>query len=98
MIHIPCSLACFPAVGFGYRNCLGKSLENGEPMKSLVRLLVALLPLFLLGCGGDKPRPADTPKQLMEPPKIRPIPGGGNKPPATSRLLRPDADVLWRAA
>jgi hypothetical protein len=54
-------------------------------MKLLVRLSVALMGvLSLAGCGSDKPTPADIPKQLLNPPTTRPIPSGGNKPPATS--------------
>ena len=52
----------------------------------VVHILVALLPvLLLIGCGEGRPRPADTPRQLMDPPKIRPMPGGGNRPPATTQ-------------
>jgi hypothetical protein len=59
-------------------------------MKLLVRLSVALMGMLLLeGCGNDKPTPADIPKQLLTPPTTRPVPNGGNKPPATSQLPYP---------
>ena len=58
-------------------------------MKLVVRTAFILLPLMLvMGCGADK-KPAGPPSQLMDPPKTRPIPGGGNKPAATTELLRP---------
>ena len=65
-------------------------------MRWLVRLAVSILPLLvLIGCNG-KPKPAELPKQLMEPPKTRPIPGGsGPKAPAQTGQFRPgDAQGL----
>jgi hypothetical protein len=57
-------------------------------MRLIVRLALAILPLVvLIGCDNGKPKPAELPKQLMEPPKTRPIPGGGGgkTPPQTSQ-------------
>lgn len=65
-------------------------------MRWLVRLAVSVLPLLvLIGCDNGKPKPAELPKQLMEPPKSRPIPGGtGPKaPPQTSQLPARTIDV-----
>ena len=68
-------------------------------MNVITRLAVAVLPLLLvIGCDDGKPKPAELPKQLMDPPKSRPIPGGGGSkaPPATGQLpLRTrDADSI----
>jgi hypothetical protein len=57
-------------------------------MRALMRLAVAMVPLLLMmGCDNGKPKPAELPKQLMDPPKTRPTPGGGSKaPPQTGEL------------
>jgi hypothetical protein len=58
-------------------------------MRALMRLAVAMVPLLLMmGCDNGKPKPAELPKQLMDPPKTRPIPGGGGSkaPPQTGQL------------
>jgi hypothetical protein len=64
-------------------------------MRALMRLAVALVPLLLMmGCDNGKPKPAELPKQLMDPPKTRPIPGGGGKTaPQTGELPRVTAIV-----
>ena len=55
-------------------------------MRLLVRLAVLVVPFFVgVGCDNGKPKPAELPKQLMEPPKTRPIPGGGKAPAQTTQ-------------
>jgi hypothetical protein len=66
-------------------------------MKLLARLGVSLLPFLLLSGCESKPKPAEVPKQDLEPPKTRPMPGGSSKPTATSQLPRPVEDAPWRA-
>ncbi|HLJ92456.1 MAG TPA: hypothetical protein VKU02_04610 [Gemmataceae bacterium] len=57
-------------------------------MRVILRLVVTILPIALLiGCDNGKPKPAELPKRLMDPPKTRPIPGGGSSkaPPQTGQ-------------
>jgi hypothetical protein len=56
-------------------------------MRLIARLAVLILPLVLVGCDG-KPKPAELPKEPMEPPKSRPTPAGGKKapPPQTGEI------------
>jgi hypothetical protein len=63
-------------------------------MRSFVRLAALLLTLLVLAGCDTKPKPADTPKQLMEPPGHRPVPSGGGKPAQTSQI----ALTTWMAA
>jgi len=59
-------------------------------MQWFVRLALLMVPLLILAGCDTKPKPAETPKQLIEPPKGRPTPsGGGSKaPPQTSQVPR----------
>jgi hypothetical protein len=67
-------------------------------MKLLVSIPLVLGSVFLLiGCG-DRPRSGSPPQQLMEPPKTRPTPGGGNKPAATSHRWQPLGNAARQAA
>ncbi len=61
-------------------------------MRVMLRLAISTLPIVLLiGCDNGKPKPAELPKQLMDPPKTRPIPGGGSSkaPPQTGQAPSP---------
>jgi hypothetical protein len=68
-------------------------------MKMMIRLAVVFLPLLLvIGCDNGKPKPAELPKQLMDPPKTRPIPGGGSKAaPQTGQVPLRIMDADWIA-
>lgn len=56
-------------------------------MRSFVGFVVVLVPLLVLAGCDSKPKPAETPKQLMEPPKTRPMPSGGSKTPAQASQI-----------
>ncbi len=70
-------------------------------MRVMMRLALAILPLLLvIGCDNGRPKPAELPKGLMDPPKSRPIPGGGGSkaPPQTGQVPLRAMDADWMAA
>ena len=68
-------------------------------MRVMMRLALAILPLLLvIGCDNGRPKPAELPKELLPPPKTRPMPGGGGgskAPPQTGQVPFRAMDADW---